>query len=519
MIFYRNLLGAAFEIAPDEAMRAVCDVMTTFQMPGHGIENFSRKSVQIAMAGIYDLRIHHDEVVTPMLRNLKALRDRGPLRRRREGARRARRLPVRTGPAGDPVHRARGKPCSPPERSVPYRRPDDPAKAIRQARVAVSLVFAVHGAVVGTFATRIPWVADHAHASPGALGVALIAPALGAVTTMPLAANLTAPIPQPGDGARPAPRLVRLPCATGIGAERPPLFGALLISGATAGMADVAMNAQGVVVEQRYGRSIMSSLHGLWSAGGLVASGIGALAAYANIDARVHFGVAAVVLAVVGWFACRGLLDVRLPSDGTPAFALPSRPVLLIGLVGFCAVFAEGGSIDWCAVYVERVTGAGPGVAASAFTAFAFAMTGGRLVGDHVVRRLGPVATVRLGGLIAAAGGVLVLLAREPAPAIAGFAFIGLGVSVVVPLAFAAAGNTGVNPGRAIAGVATIAYGSGLAAPGIIGGIAQVSSLSVSFAVVALLCVGIALGGGALRPRRPALSGPLPTQSAAASKP
>jgi acyl-[acyl-carrier-protein] desaturase len=73
MVFYRNLMAAAFELAPNEAMRAVTDVVTSFQMPGHGIENFTRKSVQIAMAGIYDLRIHHDEVVTPILRNLKAL--------------------------------------------------------------------------------------------------------------------------------------------------------------------------------------------------------------------------------------------------------------------------------------------------------------------------------------------------------------------------------------------------------------------------------------------------------------
>jgi acyl-[acyl-carrier-protein] desaturase len=77
MLFYRNVLAAAFEIAPDEAMRAVTDVVTTFQMPGHGIENFARKSVQIAMAGIYDLRIHHDEVVTPVLRNVRVLETEG----------------------------------------------------------------------------------------------------------------------------------------------------------------------------------------------------------------------------------------------------------------------------------------------------------------------------------------------------------------------------------------------------------------------------------------------------------
>jgi acyl-[acyl-carrier-protein] desaturase len=73
MVFYRSLLGAAFDLAPDQAMRAVSDVVRSFQMPGHGIENFTRKSVQIAMAGIYDLRIHHDEVVTPVLRTIKAL--------------------------------------------------------------------------------------------------------------------------------------------------------------------------------------------------------------------------------------------------------------------------------------------------------------------------------------------------------------------------------------------------------------------------------------------------------------
>jgi acyl-[acyl-carrier-protein] desaturase len=77
MVFYRNLLAGAFELAPDEAMRAVCDVVTTFQMPGHGIENFTRKSVQIAMAGIYDLRIHHDEVVIPVLRNVGVMETTG----------------------------------------------------------------------------------------------------------------------------------------------------------------------------------------------------------------------------------------------------------------------------------------------------------------------------------------------------------------------------------------------------------------------------------------------------------
>jgi acyl-[acyl-carrier-protein] desaturase len=69
MVFYRNLLGASLELAPNQAMRAITEVVRTFEMPGSTIEDFTRKSVQIALAGIYDLRIHHDDVLAPVLRN------------------------------------------------------------------------------------------------------------------------------------------------------------------------------------------------------------------------------------------------------------------------------------------------------------------------------------------------------------------------------------------------------------------------------------------------------------------
>ncbi len=80
MVFYRNLLSAAFDLAPDETMRALLDVVKNFQMPGATVENFARKSVRIALAGIYNLRIHRDEVLLPVLRNVKAMErtDLGP---------------------------------------------------------------------------------------------------------------------------------------------------------------------------------------------------------------------------------------------------------------------------------------------------------------------------------------------------------------------------------------------------------------------------------------------------------
>ena len=71
MVFYRNLLNAALDLAPDQTMTAILDVVKNFEMPGSSVENYTRKSVQIALAGIYNLRIHRDEVLVPVLRNVK----------------------------------------------------------------------------------------------------------------------------------------------------------------------------------------------------------------------------------------------------------------------------------------------------------------------------------------------------------------------------------------------------------------------------------------------------------------
>jgi MFS family permease len=261
------------------------------------------------------------------------------------------------------------------------------------------------------------------------------------------------------------------------------------------------MNAQGVAVEQRMGKSIMSGLHGMWSVGGLIGSAIGAAAAYRNIDARVHLGVMAVVLAVAALLASFRLLPSRPAArDKPPRFAFPTGPVLGIALVGFCAVFVEGSTADWCAVYLRQVTDAGAGLAAASYTLFALTMAAGRISGDVVVRRFGAVRTVRASGVVAVLGGVLVVLARAPAVAMIGFALCGLGVAVVVPLAFAAAGHAGPHSAHAIAGVATVSYGAGLAAPAAVGGIASLTSLPGSFAVITALAAMISIGAGRLRP-------------------
>jgi predicted MFS family arabinose efflux permease len=377
---------------------------------------------------------------------------------------------------------------------------------LRAARVATSVIFAVHGAVTGTFAARLPWLADHVGVSAGGLGVALLMPGLGALAAMPLSGRLT----HRYDLRSLTRVLILLWCAAlilpALPTSLPVLCAALAVYGAVAGVADVAMNAQAVVIEQGYGRSVMSAFHGCWSVGGLAGSAAAVLAARHQMDARVHFAATAVVLGLVAAIASTRLLPHRPEPevDAPPAFALPTRAVLPIGLIGLCAVFAEGASLDWSAVYVRDVLGNSAGTAAATVAVFSISMAVARFAGDRVVRRMGPVVTVQLVAVCAAVGALAVVLGRQVVPVMAGFGLLGAGIAVVVPLVFAAAGRLDEHPGRNLAGVAGIAYGSGLIAPGVIGGIAHVSSLTTSFMVVTALVALMGVCAPVLRPEPPA---------------
>ncbi|MFG2000281.1 MFS transporter [Spirillospora sp. NPDC048911] len=368
---------------------------------------------------------------------------------------------------------------------------------------AITLVFAVHGAVAGSFATRIPWIQDQLSLSPALLGGALLCPSIGAIVGMPMAGRLAHRL-----GERPAIQvLLAMWCAQLVLPALAPapvwLFGAMVLFGVAAGMSDVVMNAHAVRLERHLGRSIMTGLHGMWCVGSLAGGGAGMVAAHLHIDARAHFAAVAVVLLGVGLVNGRSLFagQAAAAEPAPRRFVLPSKAIAAIGVVGFCGTFAEGATADWAAVYLTRVTDAGPGVAAAGYTIFMLAMASARLVADRFVRRFGPVAVVRCGGTVAAAGGVLVVIARTPAAGIAGFALLGLGVAAIVPLVFTAAGNAARTPAEGVAGVATITYLSVLTAPAVTGWAADAASYPVAFALITGVIVVMTLLAGVLTVR------------------
>lgn len=412
----------------------------------------------------------------------------------------------------------------------------------RDRHRAITLIFLVHGMVSGTLATSLPWLQAHDRLSPTALGLVLFCAPIGSFIAMPTANRVAHRI-----GAGRATRsLIFLLClllpAPVLAGGPALLFPAYLLLGMAAGGSDVMMNAQGVALERTSGRSVMSGLHGMWCLGSLVAGGAGILAAQLHLDLRLRLIVTSAVLIVGAWYAGRGLspdtsglgansvgadglsadsVSANGPGENAPAprrFALPTRAILGIGIAGFCGTFAEGATTSWSGVYVTKAVGAGPTVAAAAYTLFMLSMTATRLFGDVVVRRIGPVVAVRAGGIVAACGGVLVVVFRTPWPCMLGLALIGIGIAMNVPLVFSAAGHKGTSLGESVAGVATITYLSGLIAPAAIGWTAGAAGYPAAFALITVSAAALAVLAGALRtrPDHAPASAPVPGPAAPA---
>jgi MFS family permease len=363
---------------------------------------------------------------------------------------------------------------------------------------AAAAVFMAMGVLTGTFSSRWPWIAARLHMSSAMIGGVGLASTAGALTVMPLAARFVHRY-----GARASTRA--LTAAAGAALVLPAyapdaavLTAVFVLMGAVIGTQDNAMNTAGVEAERRLGVSIMSGLHGMWSVGVLVGALAGSLAAHENLDPRIQFPAMGALIVITGLVP-----GAWLPGDASaevhvPRFVWPRGLLLLIGLVAFAAIFVEYAGNDWSALFMRWDMHASQALAALATSLFALTMAAGRLAGDAVVRRIGAVRSVRACGVLATAGCIVVAVAPDAWAALAGFMLIGAGVSVVVPLVFAAAGHMGASPAVGVAGVATISYGGGLGAPSVMGGVAELSSLRIAFGLATVIAVVIAAGAGLL---------------------
>jgi MFS family permease len=368
---------------------------------------------------------------------------------------------------------------------------------VRQARLGVTVAFVLHAAVFATWAPRVPAIKHALGLTDGQLGIALFGMTAGVL----LGTRVVAwPINR--FGSRPVIRVGGvLLCAALVGpalaTSLATLAFSLAILGALGGVVDVAINAQAVAVERAYARPIMSSLHGVWSLGGVVVGLVAAGAAQAGVSPKVHFGGVAVVLAVASMPFLGRLLPLSgepqphhdRPADNARRRRWPAQ-VVLLGVIAFAAFVAEGSAADWSAVYLHDNLDTSAGVAASGFVAFSLAMAACRFRADRLAARFGPVAVIRAGSVVAALGLAVGLALQTAASGLIAFALLGAGLAPAVPITISAAGNTpGEQTGTMVARVMSLGYAGGVVGPLMIG----IAATSVGLRAALLIPVVLAL--------------------------
>jgi MFS family permease len=356
-------------------------------------------------------------------------------------------------------------------------------------QLALPALFAVFGVIMGSWAGRIPALAEGAHISHSALSQVLLCGGLGAVISYPLSAWLMASF-----GARKALlysglALLCVLVSIGLAPTVPRLMMSVLLLGVSASCFDVAINSLAARREKQTGKSELSRLHGLGCAGGLAGATLGSLMASMHIAPSAHFIMVAAPLALLLWLAY-GLLDADDAGEKIPkkAFCLPRGPLALLGLLGFFGAMSEGSIADWSGVFLKEHFQVTDGFAPLSLSAFSIMMLFARLGGDRLKRQFGARRLVSGGAVMSAAGLFFAALAPNAAFALAGFAAAGLGLALLFPFVFSAAGAQGP---VALAGVATMAYSGSLMGPPVIGAIAQGAGIQAAMGFIGVLSVAI----------------------------
>jgi len=354
------------------------------------------------------------------------------------------------------------------------------------------------GTIAGTWGAHIPSVKAHYALSEATLSIVLLAAAIGTVASLLFAGRVVAAL-----GARGATALGALAMSLSLGGvlECPgvtALLCAMVVFGAASSLFDVAINTEGSVLESVGGRAVMSNLHGMFSVGGMTGAAIASYLLDAGVPPRLQLLLVGGGVALVAVLAAPGMLASHAGGDesGTKAhFAWPKGLLLVIGLLIFAGMTAEGVMYDWSVLYLNQDLGMSQARAALGYAIFSGAMALARFGGDFLRMRHSERALLRAGASIATIAMAVVLIAANQRVALFGFAVAGAGLALVAPILFNAATRVpGVSRAAAIAAVTSIGYSGFMIGPPLIGGLATATSLTIALGVVVVAAALLAVG-------------------------
>ncbi|MFE3128918.1 MFS transporter [Streptomyces hydrogenans] len=315
---------------------------------------------------------------------------------------------------------------------------------LRRGRASLAFSFFVQGVAFALLVTRIPGIQDRYGISDGLLPLFLAAvPILAGVASVATEKVVTRVAPS---------RVLRwsqpvvLLALLGVGAGDALWMAAVALGafGLSVGALDASMNMLGVSLQRAYGRSIMLGFHAAYSLGGIAGASLAWVGAHWHLSLFWSYLPVVVVLAPLAFLGSRRYVDGEAARDGAAAGkggALSFRLLLPLCLVMTFAYIGDSTVSNWSAKYLQDVLGSSEEAATVPYNAYMVTTLLGRAVGDFGVRHLGASVVVRAGAVLAACGFALVAVAQSAWVGIAAFTVLGLGLSVIVPQTFAAAGR------------------------------------------------------------------------------
>ena len=362
-------------------------------------------------------------------------------------------------------------------------------KSPQQLRLVTSVYFFISGFGYSTWASRIPSVQQHLHLNEAQLGAVLLAMPIGLILTLPVTGKLLGHFESRiimFVGALIFNALLAMP---GFVVSTLQLVLVLFCFGSARNLMNLSLNTQGVDVQALYSRSILTTMHGIWSLAGFAGAGLGYLMVLFNVSTGRHLLGVSIVLVLTATICFPYTLEKKpAPQAKKPVFSLPDKQMMKFALICFGVMACENIMYDWSGIYFLKVIHSSKAASIGAYVIYMVTMTIGRFAGDKLVGIIGIKKILTYSGWFVFSGLMLAVLLPFQLSAGFGFALVGLGVSCVVPLVFSMAGKVkNANTGQSLAAVSTIGYLGFLLVPPMVGFIAQATNLQWSFAVIALM--------------------------------
>lgn len=362
-----------------------------------------------------------------------------------------------------------------------------------KARIATATIFLLNGIVSGNWISRIPSIKEQLVASPAQLGLALFGMPVGLLIGALSAAWLVSKLGDRNVVCISAILYCFFLPFLGLVPSTLFLFLLFILMGMSAGILDVSMNIQAAAVEKKYDKPIMSSFHGVFSAGGLIGALIGGYAATRGIGVTEHLFFIGILLAVLSIIVYPYFLP-KVQGEKSPFFVKPNKSLLALGIIAFCVLMGEGAIGDWSGVYLRESLGTDIGFAALGYGIFSFLMAIGRFAGDTITEKVGRTRLTYISGIVAGIGILLAVISNSAYLALFGFGLVGIGFATIFPNVITAASKNGsMQQSYAIASVTTFGYVGFLIGPPVIGLLAELITLRGSLSVISILCLIIVL--------------------------